>query len=1571
MANDRLIFEIVAEGKNLKVVQRDSDALAKSVERTNTARDKGIKGGAKYHKQEKGIYQTGLSSAKGFSKMAQSIGSGSSGLVGAYATLAANVFAATAAFGALRSAAQVEQLAAGLEFVGLQGGRNLTAIADGLREITGLAISSEEAMRSVAIGTSAGFSTGQMEELTRVARGASLALGRDMGDAMNRLVRGAAKLEPEILDELGIMVRLDDATQKYADSIGVNVNSLSQYERRMAFINAINEQGIKNFGDLANAVDPNAYDVLSASLQDLYKNFVNLLNTGLAPVANFIAGSIPAMLGGVTMFGATISRQLAPSLFNAASAAAAAASGVQEMAANKLKDLKITKQFPKGYKAFNDSVIAGTASLEEMDQKQKELTNRIRTHQRHIDKYEGTVQTGPEDKERTGIKNLGDLERKKELVNDLTQAQIVNQEALDGGTKAQIKNAEAMGYSKAQFGSLGEGWAHITEAQKLEREETDRSNKTRGKARAGLASFGTGLVNVGKRAKFMGTALLNAIPAIGMIVFFVGLAWEAINKYILKTSAFDKAVEKSSESIDHINKSFRALHESTLLMDDEVSITMASWKSYSGSVQTATDAILALGKAQRDEAMVERQSMASRIASITEQQKALAKAAEEGDSGGLLGHRVDFEDGTMRFVKNAKEMEIAIVDLGKKIGPIRQQMKDIWADMDTVKNAEASAHVIETQAKALQQYGEKTSLEVSRMNKLASQVRDGTIKSNAAIEAQMIKISASAQNTAAAIQNAKDISQKFVKEVQKLANKSLTPYDSIIDQLDAMVAQFDIIKTRADEAFKAGLKTSPLSGQKIVTDASREARAEEERLNKALFEQLNLRKQNLAETRAGLIEYTKRVTRARNALIKNKAEVKLLGAAHKELANIAKGVPSFLKKQLDMEEAILDKKLQGLKADLQSKIQLLPYEVGSKEMAEATAALKIEILALEATRVSKAVQGLKVDIAREKHNLKMLQIQQAIANAATSTFKAKDSQLKAEMELAALQRRSGTRELSPRETFQLDIKAAQTALNTAKIQHSMKIRQQKIDFAIISMETQLLQQQTNERLAKERATAQKLADSTDIADQVVGITTLDKLEKEQTRTDSFFQNIFNLVTEKRDALKVLADQELNLAFAVKETSFAKAGQAFKSSVVGAMSGADTIAGVSNAYWRAMRSNKEQQAILRADAVKQAEKTYAMTTKGFDPNDMGDAASQIGAGHQAGTEFDTAMASANQFDFGDRVQMMKAQMQPMIEMIKSMGPEGELMAAVQEGMFATTNAVLDFADSWQNAGSKMEKVSAGIGLASSMTAQLGSIMAARSKMKIAAIDKEIELTKKLYGGTAKGEQMVAKLEAKKDAAKRKAFKQQKGIMMAQTIMGTAQGIMHAISTGMQAGLPAGPPLAAALASFVGVMGAAQLAMIAGMSYQGGGSAPKAGSPPKMNIGSRSNKVDVSGSRAGGELSYLRGERGMGTSASDFSRRGAFTGRYHRATGGAAYVVGEQGPELFVPEVPGQIVANDEMEEGGAMPNVTFNINAIDSSNMEETLVTQRGNIINMIREAANNQGETFLEGLDTMALGDSY
>ena len=76
-----------------------------------------------------------------------------------------------------------------------------------------------------------------------------------------------------------------------------------------------------------------------------------------------------------------------------------------------------------------------------------------------------------------------------------------------------------------------------------------------------------------------------------------------------------------------------------------------------------------------------------------------------------------------------------------------------------------------------------------------------------------------------------------------------------------------------------------------------------------------------------------------------------------------------------------------------------------------------------------------------------------------------------------------------------------------------------------------------------------------------------------------------------------------------------------------------------------------------------------------------------------------------------------------------------------------------------------------------------------------------------------------------------------------------------------------------------------------------------------------------------------------------------------------MVGEQGPELFVPEVPGRVVPNDDITAGSSS-NVTFNITTLDASGVEEILTQQRGNIIGMVREAANSYGQDFIEEVDT-------
>ena len=313
MAANEITFKVkVTKDGSLKVVAKDADKAAKSTEKLGKATDETAKARNRYKRGEKGVAQAGMNSTKSFSKMRDVMGGGSSGLVGAYATLAANVFALTAAFGILQRAAAAQQLAEGLAFTGTVAGRNLPFVAEKLREITGAAVSTQEAMSAVALATSSGFSSEQVARLGEVAKGASLALGRDMTDALNRLVRGAAKLEPELLDELGIMVRLDDATRDYARTLGTTESNLTQFQKRQAFVNAIIKEGESSFAGIAQNIEPNAYDQLAASLSDLLKNFITLLNKGLLPVVQLFSKSPTALVGAVLLFASTIRGQLLP-----------------------------------------------------------------------------------------------------------------------------------------------------------------------------------------------------------------------------------------------------------------------------------------------------------------------------------------------------------------------------------------------------------------------------------------------------------------------------------------------------------------------------------------------------------------------------------------------------------------------------------------------------------------------------------------------------------------------------------------------------------------------------------------------------------------------------------------------------------------------------------------------------------------------------------------------------------------------------------------------------------------------------------------------------------------------------------------------------------------------------------------------------------------------------------------------------------------------------------------------------------------------------------------------------------
>ena len=321
MAKKNQVFiDVVVDDKGTtKRVAVDAKKLGVELDKAGAATDKATRGTDKLGKSNKdldrnmrGTAKMTSNSTKEFSKMQQGMG----GLVGAYATLAAQVFAVSAAFQFLQVASDFRNLIAGQEALGATTGVAFKTITSSIIEATDAQIQYGEAARAAAIGTAAGLSPSQLTDLGTAAKNASFALGRDLTDSFNRLVRGVTKAEPELLDELGIILRLETATAKFGASIGKTKDELNAFERTQAVTNDVLEQAERKFGAIEALMDPNAaaLNQFTKSFDDLIKGFqVGLIET-LIPALNFLAKNTAALTAALALFALPILKAILPSM---------------------------------------------------------------------------------------------------------------------------------------------------------------------------------------------------------------------------------------------------------------------------------------------------------------------------------------------------------------------------------------------------------------------------------------------------------------------------------------------------------------------------------------------------------------------------------------------------------------------------------------------------------------------------------------------------------------------------------------------------------------------------------------------------------------------------------------------------------------------------------------------------------------------------------------------------------------------------------------------------------------------------------------------------------------------------------------------------------------------------------------------------------------------------------------------------------------------------------------------------------------------------------------------------------
>ena len=74
-------------------------------------------------------------------------------------------------------------------------------------------------------------------------------------------------------------------------------------------------------------------------------------------------------------------------------------------------------------------------------------------------------------------------------------------------------------------------------------------------------------------------------------------------------------------------------------------------------------------------------------------------------------------------------------------------------------------------------------------------------------------------------------------------------------------------------------------------------------------------------------------------------------------------------------------------------------------------------------------------------------------------------------------------------------------------------------------------------------------------------------------------------------------------------------------------------------------------------------------------------------------------------------------------------------------------------------------------------------------------------------------------------------------------------------------------------------------------------------------------------------------------------------------GNAYMVGETGRELFIPNQNGQILSNTDLRQsGGQAATVNFNISTVDAAGFDELLATRKNMIVSMVNQAYNSRGK---------------
>jgi len=139
----------------------------------------------------------------------------------------------------------------------------------------------QQANNAMILGVSK--NSDEMAEMFDIAQRLGRALGRDTASSVESLVTGIGRQSRLMLDNIGIIVKSEEAYKAYAKKIGISVDQLTDAEKKQAFLSSAMESARTKVKEIGDEIETNqdVYDNLGRATAELSVATGNVLQPAL------------------------------------------------------------------------------------------------------------------------------------------------------------------------------------------------------------------------------------------------------------------------------------------------------------------------------------------------------------------------------------------------------------------------------------------------------------------------------------------------------------------------------------------------------------------------------------------------------------------------------------------------------------------------------------------------------------------------------------------------------------------------------------------------------------------------------------------------------------------------------------------------------------------------------------------------------------------------------------------------------------------------------------------------------------------------------------------------------------------------------------------------------------------------------------------------------------------------------------------------------------------------------------------------------------------------------------------